>query len=141
MIPITAALSIPEDEIAFTTSRSPGPGGQHVNTTDTRVTLRFDVVNSQALGEGQKARILAALATRINAEGVLRVVCHSERSQWANRQKALERFAELLRQALKPRKKRRATAVPRAERRRRLESKRQRGAVKKGRARPGSEGE
>lgn len=141
MIAINAALSIPEDEIEFSTSRSPGPGGQHVNTTDTRVTLRFDVVNSSALSQAQKARVLAELSTRINAAGVLRVVCHSERSQWANRRKALERFAELLRQALKPRKRRRATAVPRTERRRRLESKRRHGAIKKGRTRPGTEGE
>ncbi len=138
MIWVNAQLAVPEDEIDFVTSRSPGPGGQHVNTTDTRVTLRFDVVNSKTLSSAQKVRILSRLATRINAEGVLRVTCHSQRSQRANKDMALERFAELLRQALKVEKKRRPTSVPRAEKRRRVEGKRLRSAVKKGRARPGA---
>lgn len=141
MIQVNAQLSLAEDEILFAVSRSPGPGGQHVNTTDTRVTLRFDVVNSKSLSQGQKARILERLAGRINKDGVLRVTAHAERSQKANKDRALERFVELLRQALKVEKKRRPTRVPLGEKRRRVESKRQRSAVKKGRAKPGAEGE
>lgn len=137
MIWINAGLAVPENEIEFAVSRSPGPGGQHVNTTDTRVTLRFDVVNSKTLSEAQKARILARLSTRINAAGVLRVTCHSERSQKANKDLAVERFAVLLAEALKQRRVRRPTSVPRNEKRRRLEGKRLRAAVKKGRSRPG----
>ncbi len=141
MIAVNAQCSLAEDEITFAVSRSPGPGGQHVNTTDTRVTLRFDVVNSKSLSPDQKARILARLAGRINKDGVLRVTAHAERSQRANKERALARFVELLREALKQEKKRRPTLVSRAEKRRRVESKRQRAAVKKGRARPGAEDE
>ncbi len=139
MVEIMPGLSVPEEEIAFATSRSPGPGGQHVNTTDTRVTLRFDVVNSKSLSQAQKRRIMERLATRISAAGVLRVVSHAARSQWANKQAALERFALLLRRALTPPKPRRATAVPRGEKARRLTEKRRRGETKKARTRPGGD--
>ena len=139
MIQVNAQLAVAEDEIEFAVSRSPGPGGQHVNTTDTRVTLRFDVVNSKSLSDFQKARILARLAGRVNKDGVLRVTAHAERSQKANKDRALARFVELLREALKVEKKRRPTPVPRAEKRRRVESKRLRSAVKKGRSKPGAE--
>jgi ribosome-associated protein len=136
MIEIHARLSIPDEEVVFAASRSGGPGGQHVNKVSTRVTLRFDVAASSALTAAQKARIRERLATRISREGVLRVVCGRHRSQAANRAEATERFAELLRGALRRRTKRKATRVPRDEKRRRLETKRRRGELKRRRGRP-----
>ena len=136
MIEITPHLSIPADELTFTASRAGGPGGQHVNKVSTRVTLHFDVAGSQRLTATQKRRIAERLATRMTREGVLRVVCGKHRSQAANRAEALERFAELVRRALEPRKRRRTTQVPAAERRRRLEQKQRRARLKRQRARP-----
>ena len=131
-------VEIGENELSFTYARSSGPGGQHVNRVETRVTLRFDVMASPSLTEDQKQRILRRLATRINKEGVLRVVSQRHRSREANRRAAIERFHELLATALRPRRKRRRTHVPKAARRRRLESKRRRGEVKQLRRKPGS---
>jgi ribosome-associated protein len=136
MIEINNQLSIPEDELTFTASRAGGPGGQHVNKVSTRVTLRFDVAGSPWLSAAQKNRIAQQLATRMTREGVLRVACGKHRSQAANRAEAVERFAELLREALKRRKRRRSTKVPEAERKRRLEQKRRRARLKQRRGRP-----
>jgi ribosome-associated protein len=137
MIEINARLSIPEEELSFSASRAGGPGGQHVNKVSTRVTLRFDVDGSPSLSPAQKRRIRSTLATRITRDGVLRVVCGRQRSQAANRIEAMERFAELLRQALRPRRRRVATRVPANEKRRRLEQKRRRARLKRERGRPG----
>jgi len=139
MIDIGRGLAIPEDELVFTVARSGGPGGQHVNKVSTRVTLRFDVAGSPSLSAGQRERILRRLATRIGKDGVLRVVCGRRRSQAANRREATERFAELLRRALQPEKRRVATGVPAGERRRRVDDKRRRGRVKRKRSRPADE--
>jgi ribosome-associated protein len=135
-VEINEDLSIPEEELDFTASRSGGPGGQHVNKTSSRVTLFFDVDASPSLTEEQKRRLRARLSTRISRAGVLRVVCQRSRSQAANRTEAVERFAELLREALKRRRPRRRSGVPNAERRRRLEGKRRRAQVKRLRGRP-----
>jgi ribosome-associated protein len=134
-VEINGRLAIPEDELTFSVARSGGPGGQHVNKVSTRVTLTFDVDASPSLGDRQKTRLHERLATRIDRRGVLRVVCGRHRSQAANRREVVERFAELLREALKPPRKRVETRVPRGERRRRLEQKRRRADVKKGRGR------
>ena len=139
MIVINSRLSIPDDELSFSASRAGGPGGQHVNKVSTRITLRFDVDGSPSLSEAQKRRIHAVLATRITRDGILRVVCGRQRSQAANRVEATERFAELLRRALRPPKRRVATRVPGAEKRRRLNQKRQRSRLKQARGRPGSD--
>jgi ribosome-associated protein len=141
MIEINSRLSIPADELSFSASRAGGPGGQHVNKVSTQVTLRFDLDGSPSLSEAQKRRIRSALATRITREGILRVVCGRRRSQAANRVEATERFAELLRVALRPRKRRVATRVPGAQKRRRLEQKRQRSRLKRARGRPAAEDE
>lgn len=141
MIEIGRGLSIPEDELLFTASRSGGPGGQHANKVSTRVTLRFDVKGSPSLTERQRGRILRRLAGRIGRDGVLRVVCGRQRSQAANRREATERFADLLRRALLPEKRRIATRVPEGEKRRRVEDKLRRGSVKRDRSRPRAEEE
>jgi ribosome-associated protein len=137
-LPLTIAegLTIPDDELTFTASRSGGPGGQHVNKTSSKVTLRFDVSHSPSLPEDVRARLLAALATRIDADGTLRVVSQASRSQYANRQTAERRLEALLADALVPVAPRVATKIPRAQKRRRVESKKRRAAIKRGRAVP-----
>ena len=131
MIPIGDGIALGEDEIEMTFSRSGGPGGQHVNKTATRVLLRFDVAGSPSLAAEQKARIRAKLATRIDKDGVLRVVAQRSRSQAANRDQAVARLVELLRSALRRETFRVATKVPKGERARRLGGKRRRSEIKR----------
>lgn len=128
---VKPGLVIPDEELEYKATTGGGPGGQHVNKTATRITVSFDVAASPTLGEEDRARILERLATRINKEGVLSVTAQSERSQSANRERATERLAELLREALARQKKRRKTRVPRSAVRKRLEGKRQRSDVKR----------
>jgi ribosome-associated protein len=134
MIRITKDISIPEDELRFTASRSGGPGGQQVNKQSTRVTLWFDVANSESLSAAQKRRVFEGLATRINKRGILRVVSQKTRSQALNRIAAMERFADLVRTALKPSKRRKPTRISASVRQRRLEEKRRRGRLKRDRS-------
>lgn len=138
---MTAArlATIVATELRFGYSRSSGPGGQNVNRVETRVTLRFDVRESTRLSEDEKRRIGRRLATRINKDGVLRVVSQRHRTREANRRAATERFEELLTTALERRPPRRKTRTPPAARRRRLESKRRRGELKRTRGRAGSD--
>jgi ribosome-associated protein len=128
---IRDGLVIPEAEIAWATSPSSGPGGQNVNKVETRVTLLFDLEASPSLTEEHKARIRGRLAGRINKAGVLRVTSQKHRTQAANRQAARERFAELLAEALAPRRPRKRTRVPKAAKKRRLRAKRRRGEIKR----------
>jgi ribosome-associated protein len=134
MIHIFQDVFIPEDEIHFDASRSGGPGGQNVNKVSSRVTLTFDVHASAALSEDQKHAVLQKLAGRINKEGVLRVISQRTRSQELNRADATERFSELIREALTPRRMRIKTRVPRAAHERRVEEKKKRAVVKQTRA-------
>lgn len=131
MIEITPELSIPESELEFLASRAGGPGGQHVNKVSSRVTLRFDLWGSTTLDEEQKRRIAEALPTRITKEGVLTMHARRHRSQAMNREELLGRFAELLREALRPRRARRKTRPSRAAKKRRLDEKRRRGEQKR----------
>lgn len=131
MIRIDDSLEIPESEISFTASRGGGPGGQHVNKVASRVTLHFDVRASESLDERQKRRIEGRLGNRINKEGVLQLSSHATRSQAANKERLLERFADLLGEALKPRRKRAKTRPSRAAKERRLQQKRQRSEIKR----------
>ncbi len=132
-IVIAEDLVIPADEVRFRFSRAGGPGGQHVNRTETRVELLFDVARSPSLTEAQRTRLLHRLAGVIDGEGVLRVVAATARSQLANRQAALERFRELLRAALRQRKRRLPTHPSLAARQARLEAKRARSRIKQAR--------
>jgi len=138
---MTGVPPIDENELRFTYSRSSGPGGQNVNRVETRVTLMFDVLDSPSLTDAQKQRIAMRLATRMNREGVLRVVSQRHRTREGNRRAAVERFYELLAEALKRQKPRRKTKVSRAARRRRVEQKRRRGEIKRRRAKPDSRGD
>lgn len=135
MIEVTEEVSIPETEVWFTASRSSGPGGQNVNKVDTRVTLRFDVAKSGSLSAEQKHRILTCLATRVNKEGVLRVVSQKTRSQAANRKVAVQRFVGLLRHALQQVPPRKKTEISQAVKEHRLAQKRRRSRLKRERSR------
>ena len=130
MIQIMDGISIPENEIAFTASRSGGPGGQNVNKVSSKVTLTFDVGGSTALSEDQKRTIMGKLATRINKEGTLQIVAQRTRSQELNRSDAVTRFSGLLRRALTPQRPRIHTRVPRAAKRQRREEKKKRSFTK-----------
>ena len=126
-------LLIPGSELHERFSRSSGPGGQSVNTTDSRVELSFDVGKSAALPEWARARMTERLAGRL-AGGVLTVVASEQRSQLANRQGARARLAGLLRDAVAPPQRPRVPTRPgRAANERRLEAKRHRGAIKRSR--------
>jgi ribosome-associated protein len=134
VIRIMEGLSIPLNEVSFTASRSGGPGGQNVNKVSSKVTLAFDVRASAALSEEQKTTILQRLATRINKEGVLQIASQRTRSQDLNRADTMERFSELVRRALTPRRKRVRTRVPSAAKRQRLDEKKRRALTKEGRS-------
>ena len=136
MIRINAELSIPDDEISFTFSRSSGPGGQNVNKLNTRATLLFDVGRSPSLSDARRARILEKLRSRISREGIMRVVSRKHRTQRANREAATGRFAELLCDALARRRPRKKTRVPSPVRKKRLENKKRRSRLKDHRKKP-----
>ena len=133
---ITPEIAIPVAELEFRASRASGPGGQGVNTTDSRVELRFDVAGSPSLSPEDKERALRRLGPRLDRDGALRVVAQAQRSQLANRRAATERFAELLAAALATPKARTPTRPTRAATARRVEGKRHRSETKRLRARP-----
>ncbi len=141
MIEIGPDLRIRESEISYVFSRSSKPGGQNVNKVSTRVTLLFDVTGSPSLTDRQRQRILEKLPTRVGKDGILRVASQKHRTQVANREAALERFIALLARALKPGRRRRATAVPAEAREERLKAKKRRGRIKRARTRPRQEAE
>ena len=131
VIRITPQVAIPVAELEFRASRASGPGGQGVNTTDSRVELRFDISGSPSLSDEAKELALRRLGPRVDSGGVLRVVAQAQRSQLANRRAAIERFAELLAAALATPRARRPTRPTRASTARRVESKRQRSDIKR----------
>lgn len=134
-VEVRPGLTIPDEELVFRFSRSSGPGGQHANTSDTRVELRFDVEGSRTLTDEQKTRIRERLGNRVTADGVLMLTGEEHRSQTRNREAVLARFAMLLAAALRSERARRPTRRPLAAQRRRLEAKRQQ-SEKKARRRP-----
>jgi ribosome-associated protein len=139
MIRIHANLEIPETEVSFATSRSSGPGGQNVNKVESRVTLLFDLAASPSLTDEQRRRIASRLATRVNKAGVMRVVAQQHRTQAANREAALARFADLLAGALRRAPRRRPTRPPVAAARRRVADKRRKSRLKELRKGAGDE--
>lgn len=136
---ISASIDIPESELTERFLRADGPGGQHVNRTESAVELRFDVAHSPSLPDTVRARALARRDRRLTDDGVLVIQARRFRDQSRNRADARERLVELLRASLKPPKKRVATKPTRASKERRLAGKKQRGAVKRDRGRPGSD--
>jgi ribosome-associated protein len=132
-IRVTRSVSIPAAEIRFRVSRSSGPGGQHANTSETRVEALFDVDASESLTERQKQRV------RSKAGAVVRAVAQDERSQARNRELAVERLVAKLRDALRVERRRVATRPTKASVERRLRGKRRRSAVKRSRGTPSDE--
>jgi ribosome-associated protein len=122
---VTRSVVLPLSEVELRFSRSSGPGGQHANTSETRVEAIFDVESSSALSDAQKRRVLA------KAGPTLRAVAQDERSQLRNRELAIERLVEQLQRALKVERRRVATRPTKASRERRLETKKRRSHTKK----------
>lgn len=125
-------ILVPASSLRAATSRSSGPGGQHVNKTETRVTIEVDV-DALPVTDEQKSLVRTRLGGRITKDGVLRVTSQAERSQLANRDRALARMEELLRESLEEQKPRKRTRASRAAKQRRIEEKKRRGETKKGR--------
>ena len=123
-------LVVPAQSLRAVTSRSGGPGGQNVNKVESRVTIETDV-DALPLDGAQRARIRERLAGRISRAGVLRVTSQAERSQLANRDRALARMEELLAEALREEAPRKATRTPKAQKRKRLEDKKKRAETKR----------
>lgn len=117
-------------EIRFTASRSGGPGGQNVNKVNSRVELRFNVIESDSLTEDEKIMIAAKLKNKINAAGELLIVSQSERTQLMNRRKAEEKFYKLIAKALTEKRKRKKTVPTKASQEKRLETKKLRSKTK-----------
>lgn len=132
---VNARVVIPRAELTVRATRSGGPGGQHVNTSSTRVELLWDVRTTRALDDAARARVAAALANRLDAAGLVRVVASASRSQRQNRAAAEARLAELVRRALVVPRTRVATKPSRAAKEARLAEKRRRGERKRMRRR------
>jgi ribosome-associated protein len=130
MLVVSRSCRIPIDELEWRFTGSGGPGGQHANTANTRVELRFDIAGSPSLGPRQRARLLEKLGSTV------RVVASNERSQTRNRALALERLRERLADALHVEAPRHATRPTRAAKQRRLEQKKQRSNIKRARRSP-----
>lgn len=134
---VAGPVVIPEDELSERFSRSSGPGGQYVNTADTRVELSWDVAESAAVTQIQRERLLSRLDNRL-ARGVLTVAVSDFRSQWRNRQTARVRMAAVVSEAVRaPARTRRATRPSRSAREARLDGKRRHATTKRERRRPG----
>jgi ribosome-associated protein len=132
-IPISRSISIDSDEIIESFTRSSGPGGQHVNTTDSAVLLRFDVVNSPGLPDAVKQRLAALAGSRLTREGVLILRSEGARSQLLNRQEVRDRLVALIREATIVPKKRRPTKPSRTAKAKRVDEKKGRASIKAGR--------
>lgn len=130
-LPISRSRMIPGRELEERAARASGPGGQGVNTTSSAVELRWAFADSEALTDAEKQRVRDNLGTRITDDGTFIVRASEHRSQHRNRAAARDRLAEMVRSAMQPPKRRKRTKPSRAAKRRRLESKRHRGEVKR----------
>ena len=128
---VTPELAIPRSELEYRASKSGGPGGQHVNTSSTRIELLWNLPGSAVVTDDQRARIHAKLAARLDSDGRVRIVASDRRSQQQNRQSAEARLATLVRAALVIPKKRRPTKPTRASKEKRLDEKKRRGERKR----------
>jgi ribosome-associated protein len=137
VVTVNSELTIPRSELEYRATRSGGPGGQHVNTSSTRIELTWNVGTAQSLNEAQRARIMEKLATRIDGEGVLRLVSTGSRSQHQNKEEVTQRFGEVIEKALRIPKPRKRTKVPKGAKEERLREKKKRSEVKQGRQRMG----
>lgn len=122
---------IPDTELELSASRSGGPGGQSVNTSDSKIELRWSIRESNALTEAQRTRLLERLASRLTADGVLILQGSEHKSQYRNREAVRTRFQAIVGEALEPPRKRRKTRPTRGSKERRLRAKKQRGEVKR----------
>lgn len=130
---VTPEISIPRNELTYRATRSGGPGGQHVNTSSTRIELLWDLSGSRAVTDAQRDLLRAKLAPRLDADGMVRVVASDRRSQQQNRIAAEERLAALVRHALHVPKKRRKTKPPAAAKEKRIKAKKLRSERKRDR--------
>lgn len=121
---VTETVVIPRSELNVRATRSGGPGGQHVNTSSTRIEITWDVTRTRALTEDERGRVVARLGARVSEDGTVRVVASDSRSQRQNRERAEARLVDLIRRALAVRKVRKRTRTPRAAVEARLEGKR-----------------
>ena len=128
---VSPDLAIPRSELEYRATRSGGPGGQHVNTSSTRIELLWDLPGSQAITDDQRARLRTKLVSRLDSDGRVRVVASTHRSQRQNRREAEERLAALIKYALRVPKKRRPTKPTRAAREKRLAEKKRRSVIKR----------
>jgi ribosome-associated protein len=128
---ITRSVSIPDGELELRASRSGGPGGQSVNTSDSKVELRWDVARSAALSETQRARVMERLASRLTTDGVLILRGSEHKSQHRNREAVQARLQAIVGEALQPPKQRRSTRPSRGAKERRLKKKKERGEIKR----------
>jgi ribosome-associated protein len=133
---VTPTLRIPVAELEYRASRSGGPGGQHVNTSSTRVEVWWDVAGTPSVSEEQRALLLERLARRLDSSGRLRLVSGGSRSQLRNREDVTSRLRAVVAEALKVRKKRKPTRPTKAAKAARLEAKRRHGSIKRERRRP-----
>jgi ribosome-associated protein len=131
---VSGHISIPAAELEFRASRSGGPGGQHVNTSSTKIEVRWSVTGTNVLSEDEKERVRARLGDRVDTSGTIRVVSSESRSQARNREIASARLADLIRKALAVPRKRKPTRRPRGANEDRLREKKRRSEQKRRRS-------